>query len=342
MGRIFQRCNHSQTMGYWKVGILEFKDHEAVRNGNFVMRWPTGAKELSHAHATSAGTGESHLLASNVDCAWPENQTLPLTVYPPERAPCHETVLCVHGLGERSRRITHHMARGFARHGYRSAAITLPYHGTRTPTGYRPKDFFLYADRFRIRDYFENAVVDILTAIDFLKQADQTLHLFAFSLGGFFATIAAAFSPDVQKMILLVCGGNFYHITWGSVATKLLRQQYEADETCDAATCRVLHHSAFPAFCQQLTSPLVPLDSAPMACFEYDPVTYAPFVTQPVLMVNARFDLFIPRKATHALYNRFPDATLQWLPAGHLSSALFAGRMLNRSKAFLHEHKSTC
>ncbi len=54
------------------------------------------------------------------------------------------------------------MATAFARRGYNSAFMTLPYHGSREPAGYKPADFFLRADRW---ESFEHAVVEALARV---------------------------------------------------------------------------------------------------------------------------------------------------------------------------------
>lgn len=317
------------------------KDRENISNQQttiencFALRWPADNVETIAVSTDDIKHGTSMTLRSNFDSGRPENQNVLLTWHPRQTKTHKGTVLCIHGLGEVSRKITARLAKNFTSRGYNSASITLPYHGERTPFGYKPTDFFLEANRFHLRQYFEQAVVDTLTCVSYLKQQNKPLYVVGFSLGGFVATIAAAFTKNIQKTVLVVSGGNYYEVTWQSIATKLMRKQYEENGACNAAKCFRIHTCDFSSFRRRLDSPLIPVDSTPMACFEYDPVTYAPFVNQPVLMFNARFDMFIPQQAVYDLYTSFPNPILRWITAGHWSSMLHSPRILRESDAFL-------
>lgn len=309
------------------------RDHSGSGNC-FAVRWPTEPVALSTESGTCPNGATTTILRSNFKSQWPGQDKIPLTKFPRSTEEKRGTVLCIHGLGESSRKVTAWIAKKFAARGYESAAITLPYHGSRIPSGCKPTDFFLEADRFHLRQYFENAVVDTMTTAAYLHREEEPLYLFASSMGGFIATIAAAFSQDIRKMALVVSGGNYYEVTWRSMATKLLRKRYEANGACNAQKCFRVHSADFPVFREKLNTPLIPLDSTPRACFEYDPVTYAPYVKQPVLMMNARLDMFIPRKAVLELYRSLPDPVLQWFTAGHWSSVFYIPFILRHCDTF--------
>ncbi len=239
------------------------------------------------------------------------------------------TLLFIHGLGKRNIKFLTYFPKWFAKKGFSSALMILPYHFERTPSGVESGELFLNTtDNSILRSRFEHSVVDALTSLDYLKDRfGYPLYLMGYSFGGMISTIAAAFRRDLSGLSLVVTGGNFLHITWNSVVTKVFRVQYERNQECDVEKCRYWHSdNNFYRYIRDISSPKIELDIAPMACYEYDPLVFAKFVKSPTVMFTAAFDIFIPYKSSDELF-RFlgsPKKKRYVIPSGHLTSyALF-------------------
>ena len=295
----------------------------------FALRF---SKEPQIINEKSMDGGKELILKSNFPSEYPENNKIFLEFYPSKSA--KGTVLFIHGTGQKNLKYLRWFAKHFPDFSYNGALMVLPYHFSRTPKGYKSGELFMEAESDKLRGRFENAVVDALTCIEYLKNYKLPLFLMGYSFGGFIATITSSLSETPEKLSLVVTGGNFYHITWKSFATRVLRVKYEEDESCDPKKCLTYHLKDYPKFVDNLKDAHVELGSAPISCFEYDPLTYAPFVKQPVLMFGALFDIFIPRKSTFELYQAFHKATLHWIPSGHLSSILFKRTIIRETVRF--------
>jgi esterase/lipase len=217
--------------------------------------------------------------------------------------------------------------RWFAKRGFSSALMILPYHFDRTPDGKKSGEMFLETtDNSVLRSRFEHAVVDVLTSLDYLKDRfGYPLYLMGYSFGGMISVISAAFRSDLSGLSLVVTGGNFYHITWRSVVTRVFRVQYEKNEECDVEKCRYWHSEGnFYRYVEELESPRIPLDTAPMPCYEYDPLVFAKFVKAPTVMISALFDFFIPYESSRELFEHLgSERKVRYiLPSGHVTSYL--------------------
>ena len=276
--------------------------------------------------------GSKIVLKSNYPGEYPENGSIPLYLYEGGRK---GTVLFFHGRGEKNLDYLRWFPENLAKHGYSGAMMILPFHFERTPAGHKSGELFLDPRTDVLRERFENAVVDGLTALNYVKrECSPPYFLMGYSFGGFIAVITAALEPSISGLSLVVTGGNFYHITWKSFVTGVMRVKYEEDGSCNREKCRKLHEVDYRKFLNSLQKPEIEIGSAPISCFEYDPLTYAKFVRCPTLLTGALFDIFIPRPSTRELAEMLPDATLRWMPSGHLTSILFKKTILKGSIDF--------
>lgn len=286
-------------------------------------------RKTSLKSRTKSGVEEKIILDSNYRSDFKENNELPLYIYGNGKK---GTVLFIHGTGDKNLKYLKWFPKELANYGYTGALMILPYHFERTPPGYKSGQLFLDPHTDILRGRFENAIVDALTCIDYLSDhRNGPIYIMGYSFGGFISTITAAIDRRIEKVSLVVTGGNFYHITWKSFVTGVLRVKYEEDGGCDVTRCKEYHGLAWKKYIDGLKNGKVPFDSAPISCLEYDPVTYAGFVKQPVIMFGAIFDIFIPRASTKSLKKKLSDSKMHWLPSGHLGSILFKKYILKKT-----------
>ncbi len=278
------------------------------------------------------------ILKSNYPCKYNESKKLPLYLYNSKNS--DKIFLFVHGLGTKNLKYLKWFPQAFSENGFNSALMILPYHFERTPSGKKSGEMFLdTTENSILRSRFEHAVVDILTSINYLKRRykSKKVYLMGFSFGGMVSVIASAFSNDIASLSLCVTGGNFYYITWKSFATGVLRVQYEENSECTAKECRLKHGIAFEKYIQNLKEPSIELDTAPIACYEYDPLTFAKFVKSPTIMFRAVFDIFIPKNSSLELYNHLNvKKELHTIPTGHLTSYVMRRYIMKKTVNFFN------
>ncbi len=256
------------------------------------------------------------------------------------------SLLFIHGLGKRNIKFLTYFPKWFASKGFSSALMILPYHFERTPVGKSSGELFLdTTDNTILRSRFEHSVVDALTSLDYLRDRfGYPLYLMGYSFGGMISTISAAFRKDLSGLSLVVSGGNFFHITWNSVVTKVFRVQYEQNQECDAKKCKYWHsEDNFYRYIREVKDPRIKLGTAPMQCYEYDPLVFAKFVKAPTVIFTALFDIFIPYKSSEELYE-FLGSTRKKryvLPSGHLTSyAVFRSFIASKTLKFFLEDQT--
>ena len=245
-----------------------------------------------------------------------------------------EGVVFVHGLGSRNFEYLKYYPENLAKHGYTTIMPVLPYHFERMPKD--KKIDFLSGTAADIEKRFYQSVTDILSCVDYLENRGfEKIHIMGFSFGGMIGTIAKALDNRLDKAIFIVSGGNFLHITWKSVATKVLRVRYEDKGSCSIERCHRLYES-FDEETKRFNT-LDDLNSMPN-CFRYDPSLFAKMIDpDKVLMINAAFDPFIPRNSSKDLWNKMGKPKRYMLPAGHLTSHLwFKKFILRKSLEFLN------
>jgi len=296
----------------------------------FALRFERKIKVLNENESKE---GRIITLKSNYPSKYTTNNRLPLYIYGRGK----KAIIFLHGTGNKNLKYLKWFPENFSKYGYLGAMMILPYHFERTPEGHKSGELFLDPDKLTLRDRFENAVVDCLTVIDYLQDFTDEIYIMGYSFGGFIASIAAALDDRINKLSLTVTGGNFYHITWKSFVTKVLRVRYEKEGGCDIKTCEKYHGNIYEEYLKNLKTPHIPIDSSPICCMEYDPVTYAKFIHQPTIMFRALFDFFVPSKSTMDLFQKIKNSKLKKIPTGHLSSILLKRYILKRTVSFFRE-----
>ncbi|SHD78445.1 alpha/beta fold hydrolase [Schnuerera ultunensis] len=236
-----------------------------------------------------------------------------------------EGIVFVHGLGSRNFDYLKYYPENLVKHGYPVIMPILPYHFERMPKD--KKINFLSGTAIDIEKRFYQSVADIRSCIDYLENMDmEKMHIMGFSFGGMIGTIAKALDSRLDKGIFIVSGGNFLYITWKSIATKVLRVRYEDEGSCSIERCHWLHEN-FDNVVEHFNK-LEDLQELPN-CFRYDPSLFAKMIDpETILMINAAFDPFIPRKASKNLWNKMGRPKRYILPSGHLTSHLWFKRLI--------------
>jgi len=134
-------------------------------------------------------------------------------------------------------------------------------------------------------------------------------------------------------------GGDWRWINWYSPYVEPVREgyaKYSNEWGCkDEQKCIELR-SASRKKVHSLKSIDEIFSLTPM-CFHYDPISYAKFIDQPVLMFTGVFDKVIPPQASNGFYRLLPNAKKISVPSGHKSSYLFRRFIGRASVKFLRD-----
>lgn len=231
-------------------------------------------------------------------------------------------VIFIHGTGQRNLEHLKYYPKRFSQAGYSTLMPILPYHFDRTPNGQKSGLSFIEGDDKALARKFDQAVTDVLTCVDYLENDGvQEIYIVGFSFGGMIATISMAIDKRIKRGSLIVTGGNYEYITWHSVATKLLRVNYEDSKICTPSICNIKHR----IFEQTIAEFKDLQDLEKMhPCFTYDPSLFAKFIKpENVIFFEALFDIFIPKKSSRDLWKKLGMPKRYELFAGHLTSHLF-------------------
>ena len=243
--------------------------------------------------------------------------------------------ILIHGLGMRTSskwdESIHYIPKGMG-----ACSIDLPYHRHRD-TG---KDLMTaFKDGIFSLNFFRQGTLDIIRTIDLLKNLGyREINIVGISLGSFFSLMAMGLDRRINKGVLLLCGGDQSVITWKSPAMIKVRKQHKEEGITQAhcLKCR----SFFSDFLKTVKNGNYPYEiKNDVICFYFDTISFAPLIDPDrVLMINALFDIIIPRESTIKLHKALGEPLIKWLPAGHLSLSLFKRKIISYIRSFLLYH----
>jgi dienelactone hydrolase len=202
-------------------------------------------------------------------------------------------------------------ARVLAHNGVHALFLKMPYYGPRRQDE-SPKRM-VSADVRQTVAGMRQAVLDIRQAVGWLGSREEVdarrLGIFGISLGGITAALAAGAEPRLEKIGLMLAGGDIGQVAWTSRELAPLRTRWVADGGS---------REEFFALMKTV-----------------DPVTYAKNVRgRKILMLNASHDEVIPPACTLSLWRAFGQPEIVWFDAGHYSAMRFIFDGLGRVTRF--------
>lgn len=257
-------------------------------------------------------------------------------LYLPKKISSLNTIIVLHGMGSHNHFPANWYAKRLAQLGIPSYAMILPNHFERTPKNHKSGIKFLTDKMEEAVKDFQQAVVDVRTSIDWLESQSfcKNISLMGISFGGMIGVISMGIDKRIKKGIFLMSGGNYFHIIWNGVGTKIFRKVYLDEEEmakygCTYNNCKNLHESLFN-YKKKLKSPK-DLDNIPVPkkCFLFDPLTFAQFIKKrKVLMYNAFLDEMICKNAQEQLWEELGKPERHYVFAGHLLSLIIHRRKI--------------
>lgn len=261
-----------------------------------------------------------------------EHHTARGEYFQPEGADMAPLLIMLHGVGDHSVVPCRFLARNLARQGIASLILYLSVHSSRMPEVVRKAMPYLGADEWF--EIYRTSVIEVRQVADWAcshPEIDEgRLAVFGISFGGFISAITMGVDERIGAGIFLVSGGNS-----GRIAQKarsgIVRRNYRSSEA-EYRENQDIYARYLAEVAESGFEDVVP----PTSNFLIDPLTYAHRLRQrPVLMINAKWDAFIPREATEDFWQRCGQPEIVWLAGGHASIWLWYSVIKRRMNAFL-------
>jgi pimeloyl-ACP methyl ester carboxylesterase len=261
-----------------------------------------------------------------------ETQTARGEYFQPQGTDTAPLVIMLHGVGDYSVVPCRFLARDLARQGIASLILYLSIHSSRMPEMVRKAMPHLSAEEWF--EIYQTSVIEVHQIADWASNRPELdkerLAVFGISFGGFISGIAMGIDERIGAGIFFVSGGNS-----GKIAQKarsgILRRNYRSSEA-EYREEQETYTGYLAEVMERGFEDVVP----PTSSFLIDPMTYAHRLQQrPVLMINAKWDVFIPREATEDFWRKCGQPEIVWLTGGHSSIWLWYPVIKRRMSVFL-------
>ena len=235
------------------------------------------------------------------------------------------SVVILHGLGSRNIKFMLWMGTHLASAGINSSIVILPGNYTRVENNSVSGKSYLWPDMKVMYRFWEHAVVDVLSTIDFLEQEGMWKNnncLVGYCLGGMLSSIVASIDSRINETIFMTTGGHLPNIIYKSPATKFVRrlfsQGFKSDhflhdkeklyDTYDTQFNLVKNMSLKELLTNEEIHPL----------FRIDPLSYAHLLDKSkTTFIDAIFDETLPLISKSMLYQQMRGAKRYMLPITH-------------------------
>lgn len=253
---------------------------------------------------------------SALDTGHPENSLVKGEYYLPRVERKAPLAILVHGMGDHSVFPCHLLARSLVKQGVACFIPYLTIHSRRIPQAMRGHMPYLTPEEW-FRSY-QTSVVDIRQIVDWAYSRTeldaQKVAALGISFGGFVSTIAMGIDKRIKAGVFIVTAGNTNKMSWLSKDSHY-RKKYPRDEAehlkLQDSYARYLKDIFDKGF-----ENVIPDNQS----FLTDPLTFASHLKgRPVLMINARWDKYIPRETVVEFWRACGQPPIKWIPSGHSS-----------------------
>jgi len=191
-------------------------------------------------------------------------------------------------------------------------------------------------------EWFEGyriSVIEVCQVVDWACSRSEINHeqiaVMGMSLGGFISAIAMGIDERLKAGVFIAMGGNCEVITWESKA-----DTFRKGSICTRAECHRVR-TRYPQYLAEVAERGFENVTPFKQCFLTDTMTFAHRLQDcPILMINALWDKYIPRRATLQFWEACGKPAVMWLPAGHASLWAWYPFISRKVTAFLSSNFS--
>lgn len=211
--------------------------------------------------------------------------------------------------------------------GVHSTILVLPGNYTRVEDKSVSGRSYLWPDIKIMYQFWEHAVVDILSTIDYLVQKERWKNnncLLGYCLGGMLSTIISAIDNRINQTILMTTGGHIPKILHESIVTRFARKLFKNGLTCDyylndKQKLYSIYEEQFSRV-KKMSILEITRSKEIHPLFRIDPISYAHLLDKSrITLMNAMIDEALPLASITTLYKELKGATRYILPMTHVS-----------------------
>ncbi|HNR63494.1 MAG TPA: alpha/beta hydrolase [Thermotogota bacterium] len=275
----------------------------------------------------------------------PGTETVSLYHFHP-KTKAKATILILHGLGSGNIKFLLWMGMHLAAAGMNAEVLILPGNYTRVEKDSMSGRSYIWPDIAVMYRFWEHAVVDIQTTIDFLEQQGLWLEnncISGYCLGGMLASMVPVLDKRIHQTVMIATGGYFPKILYESSATrfarKLFREGYRTEYSLhDPKSLFSIYQEQY-GFVKKADLETLLTSEKIHPLFRIDPIAYAHLLDKNrVTFIEAFFDKTLPRTSRQLLYREMKGANRYILPTGHTwwlpFEILYARYLLHRLHAY--------
>ncbi|MFC1984090.1 alpha/beta hydrolase family protein [Chloroflexota bacterium] len=253
---------------------------------------------------------------SAIDTGYPKNSIVKGEYYQPKVKHKVPLAILVHGIGDYSVIPCKILARSLLKQGVACFIPYLTIHSKRIPKDMRAH--LPYLTPYQWFQCYQVSVVDIRQIVDWAYSRTELdtnqVTVIGISLGGFVSAIAMGIDKRIKAGVFIVTGGNSNKISWLNKNGQY-RKRYQRTE---AEHLEV--QSSYAKYLEDVSNKgfdnVTPVNQS----FLTDPLTFARCLKgRYILMINARWDKYIPRETAIDLWQACGEPTIKWIPSGHTS-----------------------
>jgi len=241
-------------------------------------------------------------------------------------------VILLHGMGDASLVPCNFLARALAKRGMACFVLRFVFHSSRMPEAIKKRFPALTPEEWH--ESYQISVTDVQQIADWANSRaeidEEQIAVIGMSFGGFISAITMGIDKRIKAGVFIITGGNSEKI--GQKGRKFsIRKRYRRSEAeynhiqdCYAQYLSEVAEKGFENATPARNS------------FLTDPMTFASYLRErPILMLNARWDEYIPKESTLDLWEACGRPAIAWFPATHSSIWLWYPFILRRIYRFL-------
>jgi esterase/lipase len=253
---------------------------------------------------------------SAIDTGYSKNSTVIGDYYVPNTEFPVPLAVLVHGMGDYSRIPCRALAGSLVKQNIACFVPYLTIHSKRLPLELKPGMPYLSPEEWY--NVYRLSVIDIRQILDWAmtrREIDsKKLFISGISFGGFVSTITMGMDERIKAGVFVVTGGNANKLTWTNKEGKY-RDRYKRSE---AEHFQVI--SEYELYLDQVKKYGFENVPAKHISFLTDPLTFADNLKdRPVLMINAKYDKYIPVESATELWQAIGKPDIKWYPSGHVT-----------------------
>ena len=298
---------------------------------------------LEERHINKYGEDKLFLFDAPYHPEVEESKKIRVYFFKSKSVPCCNLIF-LHGIRNGNIPYLSWFARWFSKRGVNVFYLILPYHEERARKGWKGGEPFFHSSPAHCVVKFHEAVKDVRRTIDLIDTIEEfknyPTHIMGYSFGGIISTMALALDARLKKGVLSYTGGDWHWINWHSPYTEVVRKMYREignEYGCRSEKDCIKFRGDSMKVVDSFSSIDDIFDKSPIGCFHYDPISYAKFISQPILAFRGMFDKIIPLRSTSELLSLIKNKKVVWLPSGHKSSYYFRRIIAEISLNFLKE-----